>query len=394
MTAPAGSSCAVCGSADPAVFFESGPVPAHIGILWTTRESAVDCPKGVIRLAFCPSCGFVQNVSFDPSRMEYSRAYDNSLHFSPVYREYARSCALRLIERHGVRNKTVMEIGCGKGDFLALLCGLGNNEGVGFDPSFEPDRIAEAARERITFVQDFYSERHAGYQADLICCRYVLEHMPLPSSFLRTVRQSIGLRTDTVVYFEVPNVGFTLDDLYVWDVIYEHCCYFGRNSLARAFASSGFSVLEIEEVFGGQYLGIEAKPAAAAGRSDGRLDDTASIAGQVARFGSGVSRKMAVWRDLLGDWKRTGRRAVLWGAGAKGVSFLNMLRVRDEIACAVDLNPHKRSMFIPGTGHEIVAPADLPRNPPDVIVVMNPVYLEEIREQVASLGLSPEFRTP
>jgi SAM-dependent methyltransferase len=389
---PAAHPCPVCGAGDMKVFFEVAGAPAHIGILWPSREEAVRCPKGDIRLAFCAACGFITNVMFDPVRMEYSQAYDNSLLFSPFYREYARSSAICLIERYDLRNRSVMEIGCGKGDFLALLCELGNNRGVGFDPSFDPVRLETGKTGRITFIRDFYSEKYAACEADLICCRYVFEHIPQPVPFLEAVRRAIGGKRDTVVYFEVPNISFILRGLSGWDIIYEHCSYFGRSSLARVFTACGFAVRRLEETFDGQYLWIEAVPAGKDAGPDvpeeaGRMD----IAAEVSHFDAAFREKMAAWSRRLGESERAGRRTVLWGAGAKGVGFLNMLRVRDRIACAVDINPHKRSMHIPGTGHKIVAPGDLVNEPPDAVVVMNRVYLDEIRSRLHGLGLSPEL---
>jgi SAM-dependent methyltransferase len=391
MTPEAAHPCPVCGSRDTKVFFEAVEMPAHIGILWPSREEALRCPKGDIRLSFCVACGFITNVMFDPARMEYSQAYDNSLLFSPFYREYARSSAMRLIERHDLRNKRVMEIGCGKGDFLALLCELGNNRGVGFDPSFEPARLDPGNTGRITVVRDFYSDKYGACEADLILCRYVFEHIPRPVPFLEALRRAIGGKGDTVVCFEVPDVSFILRDLSGWDIIYEHCSYFGRSSLARAFTAGGFAVRRLEESFDGQYLWIEAVPAEGAGPDAPEEAGGTAIAAEVSHFEAAFREKMDAWSRRLEEWKRAGRRTALWGAGAKGVGFLNMLRVRDRIACAVDINPHKRSMHIPGTGHRIVAPVDLVNDPPDAVVMMNRVYLDEIRSQLGSLGLSPEL---
>ncbi|GAF94206.1 unnamed protein product, partial [marine sediment metagenome] len=79
--------------------------------------------------------------------------------------------ASRLIKRYNLYEKDIIEIGCGKGDFLLLLCELGNNRGFGFDPSYENERSNSEVAGQITFIRDFYSERYASYQADLIYCR-------------------------------------------------------------------------------------------------------------------------------------------------------------------------------------------------------------------------------
>ena len=57
----------------------------------------------------------------------------------------------------------------------------------------------------------------------------------------------------------------------------------------------------------------------------------------------------------------------------------------------VDINPHKWGRFLAGTGHEIVSPDSLRDTRPDVIVVMNPIYLDEIRTDLATRGLTPHL---
>ena len=50
--------------------------------------------------------------------------------------------ALREAYKEGLRGKDIIEIGCGKGEFLLLLCEMGNNRGTGFDPGFVSERIS------------------------------------------------------------------------------------------------------------------------------------------------------------------------------------------------------------------------------------------------------------
>jgi hypothetical protein len=82
---------------------------------------------------------------------------------------------------------------------------------------------------------------------------------------------------------------------------------------------------------------------------------------------------------------------VLWGSGSKAVGYLTTLGLKDEIAAVVDINPHKHGRYLAGTGHEIVAPEALGHLRPDVVVVMNPIYVEEIRDDLQRRGLSPEL---
>ena len=57
---------------------------------------------------------------------------------------------------------------------------------------------------------------------------------------------------------------------------------------------------------------------------------------------------------------------------------------------AVDVNPNKHGMFMPGTGHEIIAPERLPEIAPDWVIVLNPAYADEITADIRGMGLRPK----
>ena len=46
---------------------------------------------------------------------------------------------------------------------------------------------------------------------------------------------------------------------------------------------------------------------------------------------------------------------------------------------------------MPGTGHPVVGPEALRDDPPDAVIVMNPLYRGEIAGMVAELGISAEI---
>ena len=246
--------CPACSSSSLEVFFELSEMPVFCNVLWGEQKAAQNCSKGDIKLAFCPTCGFIGNTAFDQAKLEYTEDYECSLDFSPRFQSYARSLANDLIERHDLHHKKIIEIGSGKGDFLILLCEQGNNYGIGFDPTYvyQP----EHDRYQIDFIQDYYSENYTHYQGDLIVCRHTLEHIPNPASFLTSLRQNIGEFSKTKIFFEVPNALETFQNLAVWDIIYEHCCYFSPVSLSHAFTNCGFQVTDTREEYRGQFLAV------------------------------------------------------------------------------------------------------------------------------------------
>ena len=384
--------CPICGSKKLRVFFEMLYVPVHIGLLWSSRDAARNCPRGDIKLAFCPVCSHITNVAFDPGRLEYTQAYENPLDFSPRFQAYARSLAERLIERYKLHNKDIISIGCGKGNFLLLMCELGNNRGVGFDPAYVEHEEHIAVKDRVKFIQDFYSERYANYQGDLIDCRHVLEHIHNPKGFLNMLRNAIGNRLGTHVFFEVPNALNTFRRFFVWDIIYEHCSCFTPISLSLAFSSSGFSVCELTEEFEGQFLGIHAQPNSDSAQYSNyeQMDEVNRIANDTASFAAHYQRKVETFRHKLEQIERRGQRTVVWGTGSKGVTFLNTFK-NSQVEYAVDINPRKQGMYVVGTGQQIVLPEFLRDYQPDVIIVMNPIYKTEIQQLTKKLGVATKF---
>jgi hypothetical protein len=80
-------------------------------------------------------------------------------------------------------------------------------------------------------------------------------------------------------------------------------------------------------------------------------------------------------------------RVVVWGAGSKGVTFLNTVRGADWIEYVIDINPRKQGMYIPGGGQPIVSPEMLAEHRPSTVLVMNPIYQDEIRGRLSRMGI-------
>lgn len=382
-------SCPTCGHSSCEVFFEAERLPVFCNVLLPSREAARGAATASVRLGYCPRCSLIRNVDFDPRLVEYDEGYENSLHFSPRFQTYAEELAAELIGRHALRGKDIVEIGCGQGDFLELLCRQGPNRGRGFDPSFRDAGPGSASTSGdVRIVAQPYSVTHRDVPADFVCCRHVLEHIADPVSFLRGVRAAVGSRADTVVFFEVPNALYTIRDLGIWDIIYEHCSYFLAPALARAFREAGFSADRVDERFEGQFLAATARPAEGAPVASSLEEVPADVPPRVRGFGAEFRAKVASWRERL-DGLEGG--AVLWGAGSKGVTFLNVLDVStDRVDRIVDVNPHKEGRFVPGTGQQVVRPDALRERPPRTVVIMNPIYREEIEATLRSLGLSAQ----
>jgi len=374
-------------------FYAVENIPVHSCLLMPTREEAINYPTGRLHLGFCPSCGFVCNTAFNPQVHEYSTRYEETQGFSPTFNKFARQLAQDLVNTHALGPKhTVLEIGCGKGEFLVLMCELGGCKGIGLDPGYRPERTTSEAASRIEFIVDFYGPKFAHLTADFICCRHTLEHIAPTHQFMADLRKTIGNRKDIVVFFELPDVMRELKEGAFWDLYYEHCTYFSAGSLARLFRQTGFNVTDLEVVYAGQYLLITALPADGPTQPNLPLEnDLDELRERVANFSAVTSRIINHWKAYVETNAAQGKKIVLWGSGSKGVSFLTTLRITDEVEYVVDINPFRQGKFMPGTGQQIVGPDFLGEYKPDCVIVMNPVYVDEIRKDLDSRGLRPEL---
>ena len=175
----------------------------------------------------------------------------------------------------------------------------------------------------------------------------------------------------------------------IWDIIHEHVSYFTPSSLVRAFCGAGFTVSCVESTFDDQNLWLEA-------RVDDQLPQT-SLPEQPPdalyhSFPTRFAERVAQWRQRIDELRSELRKVVIWGAGAKGVMFLNLLGLAagTGIDCVVDINPRKHGHFVPITGQEIIGPERLRQNPPDLVIVMNPEYADEVRSMIDDMGIRCE----
>lgn len=334
-------------------------------------------------MVVCEACGFVFNQAFDLSRLSYGEDYENTQSCSAYFDAYLDGLVQDMVERQGVRNCTIVEVGCGKGHFLKKLVNYpgANNTGFGFDPSYVGPLTD--LNGRLQFRTCYYDQSCTDIAADVVVCRHVIEHVPEPLEILRSVRAALASSPKARVFFETPCVDWILRHRVIWDFFYEHCSLFTAESLGLAFQRTGFAVERVEHIFGGQYLWLEARVA--------DVDETLPATGETVQLAMAYAADEQTLREAwLARLRALGQngKVALWGAGAKGATFANLVDPDCAlIDCVVDLNPNKQGRFIPGTGHPIVAPADLPGRGVCNAVLMNPNYRQENLQLLAEAGI-------
>jgi hypothetical protein len=304
-----------------------------------------------------------------------------------VFRTYADSLVNKLISDHDIRDKTIVEIGSGRGEFLRRLCAAGANRGIGFDTS-TPIEGPDPEDANVRYVRDYFSSSYADVRADLIVCQQVLEHVENPHEFLASLISTQTFQTGTpIIYFEVPNGLYTAKQLGIWDLIYEHISYFTPTSLRRLFEDTGFEILEMGPAFGEQYLYVtaQARPSERRASTTGASPSDLETA---AAFSKSFADKVSYFRAWMDEHDAVLAKTFVWGAGSKGITFCNLIDSTGRFAGLVDKNEAKHGKYVARTGlrvtrFEDIAPGDIAN-----LIIMNPQYSEEIGRDVARAGIA------
>jgi hypothetical protein len=361
----------------------------HGTAVFAAADDARAVATGDQELALCGHCGVVYNRAFDPELLDYTGAHEESQHASPRFAAYAAELAATWVHRHKLGGGQVVEIGCGAGGFAAELLRAGVGRVTGIDPHFGPDRVPPDLAGRLQAVPAFFAPDLVPPGTAAVVCRHTLEHIPALAEFGADILA--GMRGAGVPVFlaEVPDLGRILADGAFWDLQYEHCSYFTPATLAGYLERVGFDVSLTGTTYADQYVVAEARPAGPPGTADAALPAELDRLRQLCEeFAAQTSRRIAHWGGWLDARAAAGDRVVVWGGGAKGLTFLNLLAAHaSPVAAVVDINPGLQHHYIGGLGLPILAPHDLVPAPPRTVLLMNPIYKSEVRTMLDDLGL-------
>ena len=376
--------CPSCGEAASTEFFTIPAVPVTCASVFATADEAGTLPSGRIELAHCAHCGFVYNRVFEPRLGEIGAQYESSQAASAHFGTFARSLAQDWVTRYRLTGKTVLEVGCGGGDFLRQLVECGVGKVIGIDPL--ANSTGKALAPGVELIARSFDATQLDLAADALVCRHTLEHIQDVRGFLLLVRRWAEADPRRVVLFEIPDAERVFVERAFWDIYYEHCNYFTEQTAKSAFVLAGLEVTRAARVYDDQYLIVE-------GRARSQADLTRTLPRQpdlltrYREFADDVRVAIDACQTALRHLRQRQRPLILWQGAAKTVGFMSALRDQTVIDGAIDLSPQRQGKYLPGSGLPVYAPEELRRLAPKFVVLMNPVYLGEVRAQIAALRL-------
>lgn len=381
--------CPLCTAVADVAVLDSPAVPVFQNVLYPTFEEARGAATGCLAIRACPACGFVHNAAFDPDSALYDANYENNQSHSAVFTRHIQGSVAAVLEAVPPGG-TVLEIGCGQGYFLSHLAQAApaGTSLIGFDPAWRGGAAPAPGVDIHARLFDRTAVDSLHRPVDAVVSRHVIEHVRDPLGFLGAIRAALPAQGAVDLFLETPCVQWILDNGVVQDFFYEHCSYFTAQTLETALGRSGFETVSVSHVFGGQYLWAHARTTVPAVNAP--LSPAGTVE-SVEAFRKRYTASLARWQETLNAARQRGRVA-LWGGGAKGVTFAAVFDPdRTLIDCIVDINPGKQGHFTPLTAHPVLSPEAAAGRDIGTLVVMNPLYRDEIAATCAGLGWTPEF---
>jgi SAM-dependent methyltransferase len=348
--------CRVCGQNyfnETLLRYENMPAAAQ----YLPNSELLGSDKGVnLEVCQCSGCGLVQ-LSNNP--VPYYREVIRATSISEEMRKFRLSQFGSLIQKFSLNGKKIIEIGCGRGEYLSIMqqCGL---DAYGLERSEEAAAQCRKDRLKVSsgFVEsDAYRIDNAPFDAFYLL--NYLEHLPDPNAVLRGICNNVV--DDAVGIIEVPNFDMILRRKLFSEFVGDHLCYFTRETLNTTLRLNGFEIIECNEVWYDYIISAIVKKREKLNLShfnDFQEKIKNEIQEYVARF---KNKKVAIW-----------------GAGHQAFAVISLAELSDKIEFVIDSAVFKQGKYTPTTHIPIVSPDNLKTNAIDAVIVMAAGYSNEV----------------
>ena len=330
------------------------------------KNKKYDQALAPVRLRYNKSLKFTENDAFDEKMINYNSDYDNSQSYSEEFKKHMLR-VFNIIKKNLYKNSKIVEVGCGKGDFIDLISKNSNHDVKGFDTSYKGNNKKIAKR---------YLTKRDSISADMIVLRHVLEHIPKPYEFLLLLK---SVFKKSKIYIEVPEYSWIKKNKAFFDITYEHVNYFTQTSLGKLFKKKKEQGLLFNKQY--QYIIADIKDL-----NQGFKSDYYSRNWEYKSFGN-------LFPDIIDKMNKVKKIArsnsvYIWGAGTKGCIFLNHCKnsniLINKIKFAIDINPNKIGKYLPGSLIQIKSKEfffkKIKNN--DILLISNPIYKNEIIKEI------------
>ncbi len=374
------ATCRLCDARLTETFVDLGMSPLCESYV---PAEALDGPETFypLHVRICSSCLLVQLPAYVPGEDIFSDyAYFSS--YSDSWVAHARRYADQMTARLGLGpDSLVTEVASNDGYLLQHFVAAGIPV-LGVEPA---GNVAEAARAKgirteVHFLGGRTGAELAGKfgRADLVTANNVYAHVPDIRDF--TAGLAALAKPSGLVTLEFPHLLRLIEGRQYDTIYHEHYQYLSLLTAARALASGGLTVVDVDELttHGGS-LRVHARHADAAGEPSANVKavlaaEEAAGLHTLSGHAGFAEAVFGIKRDLVSfllSARAEGRTVVGYGAPGKGNTLLNHCGIRsDLLAYTVDRSPHKQGRFLPGTHIPIHHPDRIAADRPDYVLIL------------------------
>lgn len=348
--------CRVCGHElfrEPLLRYENMPKSAQ----YLPDARTLESDKGVdLEACQCSGCGLVQ-INNEP--VPYYKEVIRAAAFSDEMKGFRERQFNSFIERHSLKGKKIIEIGCGRGEYLALMQKYGVDAyGLEYSEKSVSHCIDNGMKVSKGFIESTdYKLENAPFDAFFIMNYF--EHLPDPRSLLGGIYKN--LVSDGIGLIEVPNFDMMIQKKLFSEFISDHLFYFTKETLSTTLMLNGFEIIECSEIWYDYII-------SAVVRKRSRLD-IKDFYGYQARLKNEVEEYIGRFGD---------KKVAIWGAGHQALAILSLHNLADKIRYVVDSASFKQGKYTPATHIPIVPPERLKNDPVGAVIVMAGGYSDEV----------------
>ncbi|QER42860.1 methyltransferase domain-containing protein [Thermodesulfobacterium sp. TA1] len=301
----------------------------------------------------CSGCGVIQ---LNRKPVNYYREVIRAIGISKDMVNFRKDYFRRFIEKYDLEDKKIIEIGCGKGEYLEILNSL-SVEVYGLEYSEESVLVCKNKGLKV-FRGFIENERYKikGAPYDVFLCLSFLEHIPNPNQFLRGIWRNLS--DEGLGLIEVPNFDMIARKKLFSEFITDHIFYFTKDTLKTTLEINGFEVLEIKEIWYDYII-------SAIVRKKRKLN---------FYFEETLNHIKAAVENFIKKYQKV----AVWGAGHQSLALLALLDLKNKVSYVVDSATFKQNKYTPATHIPIYAPERLLKDPVDCILIMAGSYSDEV----------------
>ena len=320
-------------------------------------ESELNSDKGIeVSLCVCEDCGLVQ-LENDP--VYYYKDVIRAGGYSTTMEKLRKSQYAKFIEFASLKGKKILEVGCGRGEFLGMLSDFPVQ---GFGTEHKPELVEIARKSGLNVDCDFPdSEDHKFKNApfDAFMSFNFLEHQPHPRTYLKAIYNNLA--DDGYGLITVPSFEYILEQKSFYEIIPDHIAYYTFESLTHLLNICGFEVLEKERINRDTLSVIVRKRA---------LPDISGI----------IEKKNDIADDVfttVEKYSKSGKVAI-WGASHQGFTLCATTGIAKFVDCIIDSAPFKQGRYAPASHIPIISPEKARERKFSAIIIVAPGYTDEI----------------